>query len=70
MFASAKTELVELWKPTGDAMGPVLGEPEAKRPYNLADDRITVLYLHLNPDTSMGNDVDVGMWWRPAAARA
>jgi hypothetical protein len=51
-------------------MGPVLGEPDAKRPYNLADDRITFLYLHLNLDESMGNDVDVGMWWRPADMRA
>lgn len=67
---SPRPNWVWLWKPTGDAMGPVLGEPDTKRPFNPADDRITFLGLHLNPDESMGNDVDVGMWWRPVAARA
>ena len=65
-----KRNWVWLWKPTGDAMGPVLGEPGAKHPFNPSDDRIVSLGLHLNADESMGHDVDVGMWWRPATARA
>jgi hypothetical protein len=62
-----------LWKPTADAMGPVLG-PEAardsanKRRFNPADDRITSLGLHINEDSTMDYSVDVGMWWRLARA--
>ena len=55
---------VNLWKPTGDAMGPVLGEPFADRPFYPNDDRIVRLGLHLNLDQQMGHAVDVGMWWR------
>ncbi len=55
-----------LWKPTGDAMGPVLGEPSPQNPFNPSDDRIVSLGLHLNSDDVMGHDVDVGMWWRGA----
>lgn len=59
---------VNLWKPTGDTMGPVLGIPNPSQPFNPADDRITSLSLHLNTDTTMGHDVDVGMWWRPLSS--
>lgn len=52
-----------LWKPTGDAMGPVLGET---RLYNPLDDRIVELHLHWGPDDSLGYNVEVGMWWRSA----
>jgi len=54
-----------LWKPTLDAMGPVLGEPDARNPFNPQDDRIVALGLHLNADPATGHDVDVAMWWRP-----
>jgi len=54
---------VWLWKPTGDAMGPVLGEPDTRNPFNPNDDRIVDLGLHLNPNAEMGHDVDVAMWW-------
>jgi hypothetical protein len=53
------------WKPTGDAMGPVLGEPYAHQPFNPADDRIVSLAFHLITDPLLGKAVDVGMWWRP-----
>jgi len=53
---------VNWWKPTGDAMGPVLGEPN-KNPFNPSDDRITSLALHLNVDPGMSPAVDVEMWW-------
>jgi hypothetical protein len=52
---SQRRSWMQLWKPTGDAMGPVLGEPDPRNPFNPADDRIGFLQLHRN----------VGMWWRP-----
>lgn len=55
---------VALWKPTGDAMGPVLGLADGARPFNPNDDRIVDLELHLNVDDSLGHDVHVGLWWR------
>jgi len=55
-----------LWKPTGDAMEPVLGVANALRPYHLDDDRIVDLEFHRNVDNTLGHDVEVGMWWRVA----
>ena len=55
-----------LWKPTGDAMGPVLGAADARRPYQLDDDRIVDLEFHRTIDDRLGHDVMVGMWWRAA----
>jgi hypothetical protein len=60
---------VSFWKPAGDAMGPVLGEPNPATPFNPNDDRITHLELHRETDSSMDFSVEVGMWWRPAAPR-
>jgi len=54
------------WKPTGDAMGPVLGVANPLRPYHLDDDRIVDLELHCNNDDGLGHDVEVGMWWQVA----
>lgn len=56
-----------LWKPTGDAMGPVLGEPDPRNPYNVADDRIVDLTLHRQIDKSIGHDIHVGLGWRLAS---
>jgi hypothetical protein len=53
-----------LWKFTGDAMGPALGYSQPGRHFSPADDRITDLEMHLNPDETIGHDVNVGMWWR------
>jgi hypothetical protein len=55
-----------LWKPTGDAMGPVLGVANPERPYHLEDDRIVHLEFHRNVDNALGHDVEVGMWWQAA----
>ena len=55
---------IYLWKPTGDALGPIVGEPESSRPFNPADDRIVSLDLHLTDDDRVGYDVEVGVWWR------
>ncbi len=53
-----------LWKPTGDCMGPVLGEDFPQKPFNPRDDRINYLELHRIIDQSLGHSVEVGMWWR------
>jgi hypothetical protein len=52
------------WKPTGDAMGPVLGEPDSAKPFNPSDDRIVSLRLHRVPEIGMGYAVETGLWWR------
>jgi len=55
---------VWLWKPTGDAMGPVLGEPYPTNPFYPNDDRITFLGLHWNREEVRPGSMEVGMWWR------
>lgn len=60
---SPKRNWVALWKPTGDAMGPVLGE-DPRRPFNPRDDRIDALELHSVADPSVGWSIGVAMWWR------
>jgi len=65
---SSRRNWINLWKPTGDALGPILGEPVASQPFNPSDDRIVALYLHLGRDDSLGYEVDVGVWWQAAPA--
>ena len=55
---------VMLWKPTGDCMGPILGEENPLRPFAPNDDRITALKFHRTLDTEIGNAVHIDMWWR------
>lgn len=62
----SKRNWVNLWKRTGDTMGPILGGPTDRNPFNPYDDRVVALWLHLNPDDTIGFAVDVGMWWRLA----
>lgn len=60
---SASRNWADLWKPTGDTMGPVLGEPRfPKKEFDPHDDRITELSLHRIVDDTL-DVVDVGMWW-------
>ncbi len=54
---------VLLWKPTGDALSPILGYTGTNK-YNPYDDRITSLTLHRICDDSIGHDVHVGLWWK------
>ncbi|MDQ2806177.1 MAG: hypothetical protein M3Z04_04545 [Chloroflexota bacterium] len=68
--ATANKRWVEWWKPTGDAMGPVLGEPTGGNPFNPSDDRIVSLGLHLQPDPAGASGVAVGLWWRPHQLQA
>ncbi len=56
-----------LWKPALDALGAILGVPDPTRPYRAADDRITDLALHRRLDDTVGNRVDVEIWWRVPA---
>lgn len=65
---SGSRNWVDLWKPTGDATGPVLGEPRyPEKEFHPNDDRITELTLHRVVDDDLGA-VDVGMWWARANA--
>jgi hypothetical protein len=54
-----------LWKPTGDALSPILGYT-GDNCFNPNDDRITSLTFHRFDDKSIGNDVHAGLWWRVA----
>jgi hypothetical protein len=49
-------------------MGPVLGEANPQKPFDLNDGRIVSLQLHLNVSPTVGHAVDVGMWWRTTEA--
>ena len=56
---------VSLWKPTGDGMGPVLGEPYPDRPYYPNDDRIVSIAMHLTVDPKLARtEKVVGVYWR------
>ena len=59
---------VNLWKPTGDAMGPIRGVPDPSKPFHLNDDRIVDLEMHRQVDDALGHDVVVGIWWQMAIA--
>ncbi|WP_182524444.1 hypothetical protein [Nocardioides dongkuii] len=56
---------VNLWKPTIDALGPLLGT--VPRPTKAHDDprdgRITALELHRTVDPDAGNDIKISFWW-------
>lgn len=60
---SARRNWVGLWKPTGDALSPILGYT-GNNCFNPNDDRITSLTFHRFDDNSIGDDVYVGLWWR------
>lgn len=65
---AARRNWCAYWKPTGDAMGPVLGVSNPLKPYHLDDDRIVDLELHRIVDDTLRNDVEVGMWWSAVQA--
>ena len=60
---SSRRNWVNLWKPTIDALGPILGAPDAHRPYNVEDDRITALCLTRSTDDSLGWKVLIEASW-------
>jgi hypothetical protein len=53
-----------LWKSTGDALGPILGAYKRKNQFDPKDDRISKLVFQFLPDESMGDRLQIGMWWR------
>lgn len=63
-MCSPKRNWVALWKPTGDCMGPILGEQNLLRPFAPNDDRIVNLRFHRTLDNTVGNDIHIHMWWR------
>ena len=58
-----------LWKPTGDALGPILGEPNASTPFSPADDRVVRLEMHLCPTSGLNRVTQIGLWWRRITRR-
>jgi len=61
---SPRRNWVNLWKVTGDCMGPILGVQNQNRPFAPNDDHIIDLKFHRTDDSTIGNDVHIDMWWR------
>jgi hypothetical protein len=55
-----------LWKPSLDSLGPLLGYDPAW-PFDPHDDRIVALGLHHTLDAHLGHDVTLQFWWSPSA---
>lgn len=53
---------MELWKPTIDALEPLLGrDPSEKRPWNPRDGRITELGMHLTINPAFRYEIQIGI---------
>lgn len=50
---------INLWKPTIDALGALLGASSPARPWHPQDGRVVRLSLHCSVDPALGNDVDL-----------
>lgn len=50
-----------LWKPTIDALGAVLGRDDGATEWNIRDGRITELGLHCTIDPDRGHDVEIAI---------
>jgi hypothetical protein len=48
---------LNLWKPTIDALGALLGRTDPTRPWHPRDGRIVELGLHRQMDTALGHEV-------------
>jgi hypothetical protein len=59
---SARRSWINLWKPAIDALGAIVGEGD--RAFHPNDDRIVCLRMHRVIDADLGNDVQIGIWWR------
>jgi hypothetical protein len=55
-----------LWKPTIDALDPILGRTYPDNPYHPLDGRIIELGMHLTVDRALGYDVLIGITATPA----
>ena len=58
---------LNLWKPTIDALDPLLGRTLPDRDWHPRDGRITELGMHLTVDPAVRHDVTVGIAAQPAA---
>jgi hypothetical protein len=54
-----------LWKPAIDSLGAIFGLAHAAKLSSARDDRVVSLGLHRFVDDSIGNDVHLGICWRP-----
>jgi len=63
---SPRRNWLNLWKPTIDALDPLLGRTREERDWHPRDGRITNLGLHLTIDPSLGNDIIVRIASGPA----
>jgi hypothetical protein len=52
---------MNLWKPTIDSLGPLLGDTPGARRWNPLDGRIVDLSLHSAVDAHAGNLVSIGI---------
>lgn len=52
---------LNLWKPTIDALGPILGPTQPSHPWHPHDGRIVELGLHHQVDDSLGHDVEIAI---------
>lgn len=59
---------LNLWKPTIDSLGALLGHEQPFRPWNPRDGRITELGMHLDIDPSLRYEVLIAIAARPAVA--
>lgn len=57
---------LNLWKPTIDALDPLLGPTRPGQDWHPRDGRITNLGLHLSTDPTLGNDVVIAISAAPA----
>lgn len=60
---SSRRNWSNLWKPAIDALGPVLGIQDLRKPFRPDDDRITDIALHRGIDDTPNHDVLVDVWW-------
>jgi hypothetical protein len=54
---------VGLWKPAGDAMGPILGYDHSRNPYHPRQDRLTRLEFHRQLDERLATAVEAEYFW-------
>lgn len=59
---------LNLWKPTIDALGPILGSDSSGREWSPDDGRITELGMHVTADSKSPYGVKIGIAARPAAS--
>lgn len=60
---------LNLWKPTIDALDPILGHDPGGKPWHPLDGRITTLGLHRQVDPDAGHDITLAILAEPAAHR-